>query len=141
MNRKIIVLTAAFLMSISVMFAQEVKTVPPFIVKAMQAEFKDAVNVQWKMVDPFYKVILTVDETELEAFYSAEGKLTAVSRKLTIDQLPLALMKEVKEKAKTHTISDLFELLTDKGTEYFLSITNEKETKTFRSDGQDWERY
>jgi hypothetical protein len=141
MNRKIIVLTTAFLMSVSVMFAQDVKPVPAYIVKELHTEFTNVSNLQWKTVDQFYKASFITDGTALDVFYSGDGTLAAVARKLTVDQLPLVLAKEVKEKAMKHTISELFELLTDKGTEYFLIINNEKETKRFRSEGQYWTRY
>ena len=141
MKTKIIVLTTAFLMTVSVMFAQDAKPVPSFIEKELQAEFKDVTNLQWKTVDQFYKASFTTEETALDVFYSFDGTLTAVSRKLTVDQLPLVLVKEVKEKAINYGISELFELLTDKGTEYFLVVNNEKETKTYRSEGHYWTRY
>jgi hypothetical protein len=54
----------------------------------------------------------------------------------------MALIKEVKEKESAYTVSDLFELLTDdKGTEYFITFKNDKETKTYKSSGAYWVRY
>ena len=52
-----------------------------------------------------------------------------------------ALVKQLKEKTLNYGVSDLFELLTDKGTEYFLTISNDKESRKFRSEGSSWTRY
>lgn len=141
MKKKIILLSTALFLTVSAMFAQEVKTIPAFIVKALHKEFTNPGNVQWKTLDQLYKASFTVDGEQLDAFFSFDGTITAISRKLSIEQLPLALKKEAKEKSLNYGISDLFELLTDRGTEYFLVMNNEKETKKFRSEGYDWVRY
>ena len=141
MKKKIILMTAAMLMTISVMFAQDARPVPSIVAKELNAEFKNVSNVQWKTVDQFYKATFISDGRQLEAFYTADGTLTALSRQLKVDQLPLALIKEMKEKMINHGVSDLFELLTERGTEYFLTISNEKEIKKFKSEGSYWTRY
>jgi hypothetical protein len=141
MKKEIIVLTAALLLTASTMFAQEARQVPSVVVNELHKEFKDISDLQWKTVSELYKATFTVDGSQREAFFSADGSLTALSRKLSIDQLPLALVKEVKEKATTYGIADLFELLTDNGTEYFLEINNGKQSKRYRSDGYGWIRY
>jgi hypothetical protein len=141
MKKKIMLMTAAMVMTISVMFAQDAKQVPSLVVKEMEGEFNNVTNLQWKTVDQFYKATFTTDGRQLEAFYTADGTLTALSRRLTLDHLPLTLIKEAKEKTINYRILEVFELLTDKGTEYFLIINNEKETKKFRSDGSSWTRF
>ena len=141
MKKKFILMTAAMVMTISVMFAQDMKPVPSFVIKELEAEFKNVTNLQWKTVDQFYKATFTTDGRQLEAFYTVDGTLTALSRRLTVNQLPLALIKDSKEKTINYEISDLFELLTDDGTEYFLFLSNAKETRKFRSEGSTWTRY
>jgi hypothetical protein len=141
MKKKIIQLTTAMVMTVSVMFAQDVKPIPSYVVKELETEFSNVSNLQWKTVDQFYKATFITDGRQLEVFYTFDGTLAAVSRRLTVDQLPLALIKQLKEKTTNHGVSDLFELLTDNGTEYFVTISNQKETKKFRSEGSTWTRY
>ena len=141
MKKKIIQLTTAMVMTVSVLFAQDVKPLPSHLLKEVEAEFGNVSNLQWKTVDQFYKATFTTDGRQLEAFYTADGTLAALSRRLTIDQLPLTLIKQVKEKTLNYGVSDLFELLTDKGTAYYLTISNEKETRNFKSEGSTWTRY
>ena len=141
MKKKIIQLTTVMVMTVSVMFAQDVNHIPAYVVKELETEFKDVTNLQWKTVDQFYKATFITDGRQLEAFYTIDGTLAALSRRLTVDQLPLTLIKQLKEKTLNYGVSDLFELLTDKGTEYFLTISNEKESRKFRSEGSSWTRY
>jgi hypothetical protein len=141
MKKKFLGLTAAILMTLSVTFAQEVKPVPNDIANSFQQEFTTASNVQWKSTNNFYKASFNINDTPLEAFYSFEGALIGVSRHINIDQLPLSLIKDTNEKATASQVTDLFELLTDEGTEYYVTFKNDKETKTYKSSGYSWTRY
>ena len=138
MKKKIVLLAAAFLMTLSVTFANGLTDVPEKIVKELNQEFRNAGNIQWKITDNYYKAIFTYDEQELQAFYSFEGVLIATSRNITISQLPLSLIREVKKLTTNSEYSDLFELLTERGTEYFITVKNDKETKNYKSTGYSW---
>jgi hypothetical protein len=143
MKKKIFTVTAAILFTFSAAFARDIKPVPDAIVSELQQEFKNASNVTWKTTPTFYKAAFTVGNNPLEAFYSYEGRLIGVSRKITVDQLPLGLIKKVNEKGAATEITDLFELLTDRGTEYFIRYGTGKGQKTFKSSGgfPSWSRY
>jgi hypothetical protein len=141
MKKRLVILATAFALSLSAAFAQDinVKPVPASVVKELHKEFKNASNVQWKITNNFYKASFGFDDYLLEAFYSYEGKFIGVSRNISVEQLPMSLVWEAKEKASTFTVANLFELLTtDRGTEYFITYKNDKETKTYKSSGEDW---
>ena len=141
MKKKILVLATAFLMTISATFAQNNQPVPDAISTALQQDFKGAEQVQWKTTGQFYKANFTLNGQAFEAFYSIDGQKIGVSRKIVIEQLPMSLAREAKEKAASSQVTDLFELLTEHGTEYFITLKNDKETKTFQSKGEYWTRY
>ncbi len=141
MKKKLLVLTTAIVMTFSITFAQDIKPVPDYISNTLQQEFKSASNVQWKTTSNFYKANFTIDGNPLEAFYSFDGKLIGTSRALSVEQLPMSLIKEVKEKEANYKITELFELLTDRGTEYYITYKSDKDTKTYKSDGYSWSRY
>jgi hypothetical protein len=67
--------------------------------------------------------------------------MIGLSRALTPAQLPMSLVKEVLEKSAANHVTELFELLTDKGTEYFITYNNGKESTTYKSAGSAWVRY
>lgn len=141
MKKKLFIATVAFLMSISQIFANDIKPVPALIVNELNREFKNVTNLEWKTTDNYYKASFNVDATAMEAFFSYEGDLIGVSRNIKLTQLPLSLAKETKQLLGVTQPTQLFELLTDRGTEYFITFSNGKEGKTFKSDGYSWSRY
>ena len=141
MKKQIIVLATAFLMTVTTAFATGTKPVPDAIADAFKKEFKYTGDVQWKTTPNFYKASFNANGQALDAFYDFNGKMIGVSRALLPEQLPMSLTKEVIGKSATNNISELFELLTEKGTEYFVTYTNGKESTTYKSDGDNWVRY
>lgn len=141
MKKKIITVAAALMLVITATFAQDAAPVPSAIVKELQLEFTGADNVQWKTTSNFYKASFTVGAQPLEAFYSFDGQLIATSRKISLEQLPMSLIKEAKERSSVNEVTDLFELLSDRGTEYFITFGTGDEAKTYKSGGYTWSRY
>jgi hypothetical protein len=141
MKKKIFAVTAALLFTLSATFATDINPVPAAVVSELNQEFNNASNVSWKTTPTFYKATFTVDGKPLEAFFSYDNKLIGVSRKITVDQLPLSLLKEVNEKSAASQVTELFELLTDRGTEYFITYGVGKDQKTYKGTGTSWNRY
>ena len=141
MKKQILLLTTVFLMSLSATFANDTNAVPESIVKALNNEFQNVSNVEWKSTADYYKASFSVAGHSLEAFFSYDGNLIAQSRKISMDQLPMSLVKEAKEKSSANAVTDLFELLTNRGTEYFITFNTGKETKTYQSNGNGWNFY
>lgn len=130
----------ALLMMTSATFANAV-TPPEKVVSTLYKDFTNVNNINWKETANFYKVSFTSDNKPLEAFYSFDGELIGLSRNLSIDQLPMNLIKEAKEKGANSQVAELFELQTDRGTEYFITFKNDKGGKTYKSGGEIWSRY
>jgi hypothetical protein len=141
MKKKILTATVAFLMSFSAIFANDIKPVPTLIVNELKREFKNVSNLEWKTTDNFYKASFTADGNSMEAFFSYDGELIGVSRNIKLAQLPLSLVKETKQLIGVNQPTQLFELLTDRGTEYLITFNTGKDVKTFKSDGYSWSRY
>lgn len=141
MKKKILIATAAFLMTIPTTFAKDSSPVPDHILTVLRQDFDDVKNVEWKTTSNFYKASFVSDGLSIEAFYSPLGQLIAQSRQMDISQLPMGLIKEAKKIGKEDQVSDLFELLTDRGTEYFITFNTGKDIKTYKSNGYSWSRY
>ena len=140
--KKNIVLTVAILfMAITATFASPANPVPQSIISKWQQDFKNANGSSWKKVDKYYKASFTINNQLMEAFYDSKGTLTGTSRYITVSQLPLALSKEVYNKKAEFQISEIFELLTDKGTEYFITYNNKDSKLVYKSYGNYWTRY
>jgi hypothetical protein len=141
MKKRILLLTTAILMIVSISFATNKQPVPQSIVKVFDSRFKTATNVDWTSTANYFKASFTSRERLVEVFYSFEGELIAVSRRIIMEQLPESLIEEMQEKSSNYRVTDLFELSTDGGMEYFVTLENEKEKKTFKGFGNTWTRY
>jgi hypothetical protein len=69
MKKKILAVTAAFLITLTTTFAQDTTPVPTAIVKELYQEFTDAGNVQWKTTGNFYKASFISNAQPLGAFF------------------------------------------------------------------------
>src|SRR6476660_5475261 len=107
MKKRFLVLTTALIVTFSATFAKETPVVPASIVTELQQKFTNANDVQWETTSNFYKASFTIDGQSLKAFYSFDGLLIGLSRQINVDQLPMALIKDVKEKSATNTVTDL----------------------------------
>jgi len=76
------------------------------------------------------------------AFYSDNGDLLAVTRNIRSSQLPISLLLELKNKYNSYWISDLFELIVDDQSNYYITLENDNSKLTLRSsDNNSWEKY
>jgi hypothetical protein len=141
MKKKFLVLTTALILTFSATFAKETPSVPATIVIELQQKFTNANDIQWETTANFYKATFTIDGQSLKAFYSFDGQPIGLSRQINVDQLPMALIRDVKEKSANNTVTDLFELLTDRGTEYYITYKGDKDIKSYKSNGEYWTRF
>jgi hypothetical protein len=141
MKKKLLVLTTAMIIAFSATFAKDTKSVPAFILTELHQKFADANDVQWKTTANYYEAAFTINGHPLKEFYSFDGELIGMSRQISVDQLPMALIPDVKEKSATSKITDLFELLKDRGTEYYITYQGDKGTQTYKSTSDYWTRY
>jgi len=141
MKKQIITAIAAIFLMTSVTFAKDTNPVPKQIVNELNQQFKNANDVIWNASPNFYKASFTVANQSMQAFFSFEGQLIGVSRTISLEQLPMALLQEANEKSNSQPATELFELLTDRGTEYYITFGTGKEQKTFSSSGTSWNRF
>ncbi|HEX2536315.1 MAG TPA: hypothetical protein VHK69_21385 [Chitinophagaceae bacterium] len=141
MKKKLFAIAAAFLMISTATFAAGKQPVPGAVQKSLTRTFGTATDIQWKTTDNFFKASFVVNDRQQEAFFDVDGSLIAVSRNVFVNQLPASLQAGVKGQETGFTVTSLFELVSEKGTEYYISYSNGKETQTYKSGGEVWTRY
>ncbi|MBA2562057.1 MAG: PepSY-like domain-containing protein [Chitinophagaceae bacterium] len=140
MKKQIIVLAAAILLTIGNTFANKLNSdIPGRILNEFKKEFVQASNVNWETKATHYKVKFSLDEQNIEAFFSLEGNLLGVTRNMSFNHLPLHLQKDIKEKYVGYWITDLFELSTDNGTEYVITFENADEQISLKGMTMNWD--
>ena len=142
MKKKLLILGSALTMASYFVFAAAPPNVPVSVQNELQQEFKGATGVTWKTTDKFYKAAFSQNGQNLEAFFATDGNFIGVSRNITIEQLPLVLIEEAIKKTQDNKLTSLFEISSNRGTEYYMSLQNAKgKTIIYKGDRESWSRY
>ena len=120
------------MMTVSAFFATTTNAtdiVSPKVLKSFETTFGTATETVWTVTENYYKVEFLLNGQTLNAFYNEEGKLIGVSRNISSLQLPIILQTELKKEFPKYWITELFEMSTDNGVEYYITI-EDANTKT-----------
>lgn len=104
-------------------------------ISSFEKSFRNAEVISWEVRSNLYKVTFNANGKTMFAYYNAAGDQIAVSRNIHIDQLPLALSGELKEKFSDSWLTDLFEVSSNGETAYFATIENGTFTTIYKSEG------
>lgn len=116
--------------------------VTPAVLQSFQSTFGTAKEVQWNSSNELFTAKFTLDGQHINAYYTPEGSLVALTRNVSISQLPVLLQANLKKQANGAWISDLFEYATDEGTFYYATLENADMKITLRSqDNSEWSTY
>lgn len=124
--KKLIVIAATAFVSLS--SYASVDPVTGRVLESFRSTFAEAKNVQWKSLNnsDSYQVSFIYRETELTAFYNADGELTGTARYITVNNVPFMITKAIGERYPEHIIKDVIEH-TDGGTiTYHLTLHGQK---------------
>ncbi len=119
-------------------FASE-KNVTSVVLNAFNNEFTTAKEVEWTAGNGYYKATFIYNNKYVFAFYSTEGELLGLTHYLSPVDLPLSLQNNIRKDYNDYWVSDLFEVVKDGTTSYYLTL--EKADKTIilqSSGGNEW---
>lgn len=104
-------------------YAGDVK-VTPKVLKSFESTFENAKEVDWSETALLYKVRFEFSGQHVTAYYEKEGDLIALTRNVTVTQLPVTLQVNLKADYENYWITDLFEVSNDSGIEYYITLEN-----------------
>ncbi|GAA4342214.1 hypothetical protein [Flaviaesturariibacter amylovorans] len=107
--------------------------VTPAVLESFKSTFGAAKEVGWSTSSQYIKAQFTLDGQHINAFYNPAGELIALTRNITVSQLPVMLQAALKKEAAGAWISDLCEYSTDEGTAYYVTLENADMKITLRS--------
>lgn len=122
-------------------FAEAIDNQPvhPVVLQAFKKDFRNAINPAWTEIENAYRVSFTKDDMSYTAYYSQTGELSATTRIITYQHLPLVVLKSLLVSYSTENISSIFEYnIVGETTFYIVRIVNEKTTSLLKyyPDGQ-----
>ena len=119
-------------------FAVEVK-VTFTVLNAFKNEFTTAKEVEWTAGTNYYKATFKYNNMYVFAFYSTERKLPVLTHYLSPVDLPTSLQNNIRKEYKDYWISDLFEMVKDGTTSYYITLEKaDKTTLLESSGGNEW---
>lgn len=128
MKKIITVFAAAALLLTTTAFATDNRDVSAKVKAAFAKNFSGATAVSWELKDGFYFASFTVNNVKTDAAYNAAGELLATSRKVTFEQLPMAVSLSLSEKYADYQFANSVTELTFEGsTQYQLTGANNKQ--------------
>jgi hypothetical protein len=140
---KKIIMMAAMVLTIGTTYAfSGEEAINKQALSAFKTEFAGAIDAAWSVGSGYYRVSFTLNDQKLFAFYSTEGEFMAVSRYISSLQLPLNLQSSLKKFYNNYWVTDLFELSSNNGTGYYVTLENADSKIVLKSaDGSDWSVY
>jgi hypothetical protein len=136
MKRRIFTIALLFSLSVTSIFANTKEEVVNYRAQnSFKQEFAQAQNVKWETGRDFVKATFTMNDQVMIAYYSNGGSLLGVTRNITANQLPLALLSDIKKNHKNTWISDLFEVTTNDETSYYITLQDADQTLVLKSVG------
>jgi len=92
---------------------------------SFKATFSNATEVHWTTLNEYYKVSFFLQGEYITAYYDNYGQRIAVTRNITLKNLPLSLQISLKTEYDNYWISDIFEInKTEDGIAYYVTIEN-----------------
>jgi hypothetical protein len=139
MKKTILTLAVVAITLGSTAFAGEIN-VDKRVRRAFEKEFAGAVDVKWSTFEDYIKVDFSLNDVALIACYNAEGEKLAVIRNIQVSILPLVLQFDQKKHFPDYWVSQLFELVNEGGTHYYLTLENANQKIQLVSHGSsEWE--
>jgi len=141
MKRLVITLTLAFSLCSFSSFAND-ETISPAAIESFNNSFKSVKDVSWSIGENFYKATFLMNGQSVCAFYNSQGQMIALTRNISSLQLPIALQAKLKKEYNDYWISDLFEMATEEGTFYYLTVEDGDSKIVLKSGtGSEWSVY
>lgn len=111
-------------------------------VRSFKKDFNGASNIVWEQRDAYTKATFSLNGQVLFAYYNNNGDLQAVVRNITSDQLPINLLSSLKKEYGSCWISDLFEIVADDQTSYYVTLEDSDKKIVLKSQGAEfWNEY
>ena len=112
------------------------------VLSSFNKEFAGAKDVQWTTTSNYYKASFVFNDQFVSAFYQLDGELIATSRNISSLELPMSLQTNLKKNYNSYWISDLFEISTNDGTSYYITLDKADSKVVLKSSGNgNWETF
>ena len=103
------------------------------VLNSFRQSFAQATEVAWTEGTEYYKATFQLYGKTVTAFYNAEGELMAVTRNMSVTELPIALQAELKAAAAGRWITEVFQVASLSSKHYFAVVENADNKQVLQS--------
>ncbi len=121
--KKLVFTTLLAIASVATSFA-DTHTANYFVQNSFQAEFKGANNVTWTACGNLSKASFTLDDQKAEAFFNADGLMIAVSKSVSLSELPIKAKRNFAKKYEGYTVTDAIRFESTDECAYYMYADN-----------------
>ena len=140
--KKIILSAAIMLALFSAAFANYPDNTTDRATASFHKDFIRASTLHSEVINNHVRFTFQENNETRYAYYDFQGNLVGVVQHMLTSSLPADLQKEIKKHYSNYWVTELFQVTTDNGVNYYIQLTNADETVVLNSeDGFGWQRY
>jgi hypothetical protein len=142
MKKRILLLSIVLVSFTAFSFAADAPAISKNVISSFNKQFSNAHDIQWDNHAKYVRAQFTMNDIVLFAYFNDNGELLAITRFISPNQLPLKLMSSLKKDFTGYWISDLFEIQTESGTSYYVTLENADQITVLKSEStMGWNTY
>ncbi|HEY6901571.1 MAG TPA: hypothetical protein VI233_13045 [Puia sp.] len=135
MNKLFLSIATMLMMGLSAFAANNDDAINEQALRSFKKDFTNASNIKWEQKEAYTRATFTLNGSTLFAYYNTNGDLQAVVRNITSDQLPISLLSSMKKDYSDFWITDLFEIVSDDQTNYYVTLESSDRKVVLKSQG------
>ena len=129
MKKTLVTLFAFLTIGITISLAGPGTNVDPKILSAFQKEFSFAKNVTWEEEGNLTRVIFSLNDQGITAWYNSDAELVTTARNILYNQLPISVMRTLDKEYQGADIFGIVEI--SRNNETWYQIRADKKSKKF----------
>ena len=142
MNRKTLLVTFLFSISISSLFAADFDEVSKSIMENFQKEFNRAEDIHWTEAGELRKATFRLNGVEMHAYYTENGDKYASAKNVHVTEISEKVMLKIKNQFKNHWITSAFEVEQNGTKTFYVTFENADQKVMVKTNGKNaWTIY
>ena len=129
MKKTFVTLFVFLAIGITAALADPITTADPNILSAFQKEFSFAKNVKWEVEGNLARVIFSLNDQGITAWYNSDAELITTARNILYNQLPISVMRSLDKAYEGADVFGIVEISRNDETYYQMRV--DKKGKKF----------
>jgi hypothetical protein len=127
MKKTFVTLITLLTINITAVLADPITNIDPKILSAFQKEFSFAKNVKWEEEGNLARVIFSLNDQGITAWYNSDAELVTTARNILYNQLPISVMRSLDKEYEGADIFGIVEI--SRHNETWYQIRADKKSK------------